>query len=405
MRIAFVTFEYVTEPGFKSIHGHGGIATSIYRCAQALKDHGHEPIVIVASSSDEIIEHEGIQVYRVDVRSRWVNYLQRIKFIRKFVPAIRWIQQSKLYNKRLLEIYKTNPIDIIEYTSYAATGLFRLKNFPSVVRISSLQRLLEDGANKNKMFFLEKLENISFRKADKIIGPSIVAAKLLEKIINRNVQVIVWPFIPLKVAEDVAVYHDMLQSKRYLLFIGSIGLLKGIKTIADILPELFKKYKDLYFVFVGKDDFYNDRPMMNYVWHQSGKYRGRVIYLGILPHHQLFPIIRNSEAIVLPSRVDNLPNTLIEGMTMGKIVIGTRGASFDQLITYGENGFLCNRDDKKDLLEQIEIVLNLEYKNKKDIEQAAKERSKELAEDKIIPQLLNIYNEVINKFNSKDFIK
>ena len=183
------------------------------------------------------------------------------------------------------------------------------------------------------------------------------------------------------------------------------GVLKGIKTIADILPELFKKYKDLYFVFVGKDDFYNDRPMMNYVWHQSGKYRGRVIYLGILPHHQLFPIIRNSEAIVLPSRVDNLPNTLIEGMTLGKIVIGTRGASFDQLITYGENGFLCNRDDKKDLLEQIEIVLNLEYKNKKDIEQAAKERSKELAEEKIIPQLLNIYNEVINRFNSKDFKK
>lgn len=405
MRIAFVTFEYVTEPGFKSIHGHGGIATAINRIARSLKNLGHEPLVIVSSYSDEIIEHEGIPVYRVNIRNRWVNYLQKIKFIRKFVPAIRWIHNSRLYNKRLLEIHKTNPIDIVEHTSYAATGLFRPKNIPSVVRISSLQELLEDGANNSKMFLLEKLENLSFKKADKIIGPSIVVAKSLEKKINRDVQVIVWPFTPLKVAEDDNVYRDALKSKRYLLFIGSIGLLKGIKTIADILPDLFKKYKDLYFVFVGKDDFYNDKPMMNYVWHQSGKYRGRVIYLGILPHHQLFPIIRNSEAIVLPSRVDNLPNTLIEGMTFGKIVIGTRGASFDQLITYGENGFLCNRDDKKDLLEQIEIVLNLEYKDKKDIEQAAKEHSKELAEEKIIPQLLNIYNEVINRFNNRNVKK
>ena len=104
MRIVFITFEYVSEPGFQSIHGHGGVATSIYRATQALKKYGHKPLVIVASNSDEIIEHEGIPVYRVNVRSRWVNYLQRIKFIRKIVPAIQWIQQSKLYNKRLLNL-------------------------------------------------------------------------------------------------------------------------------------------------------------------------------------------------------------------------------------------------------------------------------------------------------------
>ncbi len=399
MRVAFITFEYVSEPGYKSIHGHGGIATSLYRATQSLKDQGHDPLVIVRSNTNELIEHEGIPVYRVDVNSRWVNFLQKIKFIRKYVPAIRWMRQSRLYNKRLLEIHKTTPIDIVEHTSFAATGFFRPKNIPSIVRISSLQGLLEDGANNNKMFLLEELENKSFQKTDKIIGPSVVAAKLLEKKINRNVQVIEWPFIPLRVAEDDSVYHDALQSKKYFLFIGSIGLLKGVKTIAEILPELFTKYKDLYFVFVGKDDFYNGKPMMNYVWHQSGKYRGRTIYLGVLPHHQLFPIIRKAEAIILPSRVDNLPNTLIEGMTLGKIVVGTQGASFDQLITHEKSGFLCNRDDKEGLLKQLETVLNLDKRNKADIEYAAKERSKDLAEEKIVPKLINIYNETINNFN------
>ena len=80
MRIAFVTFEYVSEPGFKSIHGHGGIATAINRIVRSLKDLGHEPLVIVTSYSDEIIEHEGIPVRseerRVgkECRSRWSPY-------------------------------------------------------------------------------------------------------------------------------------------------------------------------------------------------------------------------------------------------------------------------------------------------------------------------------------------
>lgn len=394
MRIAFVTFEYVSEPGYDSIDGHGGVAISIYRIAQGLKKYGHEPIVIVRANSNETIEHDGISIHRVDVRSRWVNILQKIKIIRKFVPAIRWIRQSRLYNKRLIQLHNIKPIDLVEYTSFAATGLFRRKEIPSIVRISSLQGLLEDGADNNKMFMLEKLENKSFNKADKILGPSNVSARLLENKINKKVELIEWPFTPLSSPEDDTLYSDSLSNKKYLLFMGSIGLLKGTKIIAEILPELFKKYKDLYFVFAGKDDSYNGRPMMNYIWNKAGKYRGRVLYLGILPYTQLYPIIRNSEGVVLPSRVDNLPNTLIESMTFGKIVIGTRGASFDQLIVDGQNGFLCNRDDPVSLLNKIEELLSLNTSEKEKIEKAAKQRSKDLDMDVIIPRLVSIYNQL-----------
>jgi glycosyltransferase involved in cell wall biosynthesis len=297
----------------------------------------------------------------------------------------------------LYDLHKINPIDVVEYTSFAATGLFRRKDIPSIVRISSLQQLLEDGAGNKKMFMLEELENKSLIKADGILGPSQVTAKLIQQKINKEVIVIEWPFTPLNVPEDNILYSDSLLNKKYLLFIGSIGLLKGAKTIAHILPKLFKKYDDLYFVFAGKDDFYKGRPMMNYIWSKAGKYRGRILYLGILPYKQLYPIIRNSEAVVLPSRVDNLPNTLIESMTLGKIVIGTRGASFDQLIEDGKNGFLCNRDDSDGLLAKIEQTINLKPTNKKKIENAAKLRSKDLNVDVIIPRLVHIYNSIIEK--------
>lgn len=398
MRIAFVTFEYVSEPGYDSVDGHGGVAVSIYRIAQGLKQYGHEPLVIVRAERNESIEHDGVIVHRVDVRSRWVNILQKIKFVRRFIPAIRWIRQSRLYNKRLSELHKTKPIDIVEYTSFAATGLFRYKEIPGIVRVSSLQGLLEDGSNNKKMFMLEELENKSFLKADQVLGPSNVAANLLKEKINRDINIIEWPFTPLNVTEDENLYIDSLSNRKYLLFIGSIGILKGTKTIAEILPKLFKKHKDLYFVFAGKDDQYNGRPMMNYIWNKAGKYRGRVIYLGILPYQQLYPIIRHSEAVVLPSRVDNLPNTLIESMTLGKIVIGTKGASFDQLIIDGQNGFLCNRDDQDGLLQKIEYMLNLNPVTMKKMENYAIESSKKLNVNVIIPRLLDIYNSIIKEF-------
>ncbi len=58
--------------------------------------------------------------------------------------------------------------------------------------------------------------------------------------------------------------------------------------------------------------------------------------------------------LFLPSRIDNLTNTCIESMALGKVVIGTQGAIFEQLIEDGVNCFLCRIDcKKKNYLKQL----------------------------------------------------
>jgi glycosyltransferase involved in cell wall biosynthesis len=68
-------------------------------------------------------------------------------------------------------------------------------------------------------------------------------------------------------------------------------------------------------------------------------------------------VIRQALAVVLPSRMDNLPNTCIEAMAEGKAVIGTRGTSFEQLIEDGVSGLLCDVDDPTALRASIERLL------------------------------------------------
>ncbi len=48
--------------------------------------------------------------------------------------------------------------------------------------------------------------------------------------------------------------------------------------------------------------------------------------------------------------MDNFPNACIEAMYFSKVVIGTDGASFEQLITHGKNGLLCRIGDSPDVV-------------------------------------------------------
>lgn len=143
----------------------------------------------------------------------------------------------------------------------------------------------------------------------------------------HDAQVIESPFVPFSGELDPAIYHEHLSTRRYLLFFGTVGLLKGVKCLAEILEPLLSRHKDLFFVFVGKEGRYGGRPMLEYVRAQAGEHDDRVLHFDRMSHASLYPIIDHAEAVVLPSRIDNFPNACIEAMSRGKIIVGTRGAS------------------------------------------------------------------------------
>lgn len=52
-----------------------------------------------------------------------------------------------------------------------------------------------------------------------------------------------------------------------------------------------------------------------------------------------------ADAAVLPSLVDNLPNTVIESLLLGIPVLGSRGASIDEIVEEGRSGHLVDLGD------------------------------------------------------------
>lgn len=392
MQIIFITPEYVTENNFD-----GGLANYLYRVCVSLVEFGHKPVIIVGSNKDEKIVHDGVTVYKVNVGNSCLNVIKKL-FPPTIGETIQWIVQSKKLNMKLKELCKYGKLDLVQYTSYTATALFANKKIPSIVRISSVQKLMDEKNDRpanwirNVLYFLELK---ALKKGKKLICPSKLISNEIQRITSRKVDVVEGPYNHRSEQEDQQPYNDLLQNKKYLLFFGTLCLLKGVKIIAEILSVLLSRHKDLHFVFIGKDVGYNGIPMMQHVWDKSGVNKERCLYLESMKQNQLIPFIKNCVCVVLPSRIDNLPNTCIEAMANQKIVIGTKGASFEQLIDDGSNGFLCEKDNPQDLLLTIEKALSLNKYQVEKIGRKAKNRIKSLYPDISVSKLLNIYKSIM----------
>lgn len=391
MNIAFITTEYTTEAGFD-----GGLANYLRNTCGALARRGHNIYVIVASDKNEVIRDGEVSVVRVVTRSKLVRVVGRI-FGARVSDVVKWLVQSWRLSRRLNLLCGEEGIDIAQYSSYTATGFFRDSAIPSLVRISSYQPAL-DKVNGLEVGLFRKfqyrLELIAMKRADGVFGPSYLIAGAVERVLKKSVEIVESP-VEMSMEGNASIYSDLLSGKKYLLFFGSLSILKGVKEIADILPELLSKYPDLRFVFVGKNFLYRGKPMMDYVWKMAGGYRGRCIYVGSVRKEFLAPIIDHAEALVLPSRIDNFPNTCLEGMVRGKIVIGTKGSSFEQIIEDGQNGYLCENSDPASLLEAIIKVVNLDGKKRLDIEAKAEVRMQTFNPEVIACKLENLYNGII----------
>lgn len=359
MRIAFLTPEYVTESNFD-----GGLANYLHRVALGMKHHGHDVEIFTRSDQNETIYREGILVKRIKVDSfilKCINHLTRYRFIQ----TLNILSLSHCLRKSLLKRHRLQHFDIVQASSYLACGLFSTfcRPAPIISRISSYAPLMRKFYRKpltRQQRFREWLELLALRFSDAVYAPSELLCRVIKESADIEADVVRPPFFIETNDFDESIYKKHLMEKKYLVFFGSIGLLKGGEALARSLPELLATYPKMFFVFAGKVlHVRENQSMLDYIKDKAGRYSNQIIYLGVLPHYQLYPIVKYSQAVVLPSLIDNLPNTMLEAMALGKVVIGTKGNSFDEFIDDGISGILVEANNSAQLFRSMERVWNM----------------------------------------------
>ena len=396
MHIAYMTSEFLT------VRLHGGLATYLDNITTIMAEHGHRVTVLTLSEQEGRLQYKtNIEVVRVPFTS--VNKTD------SFEQGVHMLRNSwKLYCA-LYKEYNRQNIDIVQSANWQAVGFFRSRRIPTILRVSSDSSLLRnadqylfdyDKALREKILE-DYLELYCVKRADAAFAPSHFCASVIEKRCGRKIGVIESPYINHSREMDDCIYREKLFHKKYILFNSSLSRLKGTHVGIEAAEQLLEKYPDLYMVYVGYDNGLSQmdgsiQSISLILERQNKKYAGRVLYLKHLKHSALFPIIIHSMACILPSRVDNLPNSCIEAMALGKIVIGTYGASFEQLIRNKENGLLIKRDSPIALIKAVDWLMNLSESEQLAIGERAADSIKKLSPEKVYDQLITFYKKAIS---------
>lgn len=389
MNILFVTgaFESHGEP-------LTGMPRYLYKMCRYLNTQTeHRASIVTADIENRLWDYDGVEICSVKIvslpgREAWIHY------------GLNAVIRDYLLQRKISEICKEKSVDMIQYTGWFGVGILHTGKVPAVMRMSSYCKVqLTANHTKHQVHVISLMERLAARRMNVVISPSRIVADQLQKDIHRKVHVIETPFWEDcgRGQWDASVYEKQLKGKQYLLYFGRMSANKGILTIAGMIGRLLKEHQDLYFAFAGIPSSYNGVDTFRILQNKAGANRDRIVYLGNLPHEKLLPVLKNAYAVLLPSLVDNLPNSCQEAMYHGKVVIGTWNSSLDQLIDDGISGYLSIPGDEEDLLRVTEKVLN---RNRDELEQAsvmAHNTIMRLEPQHIVPKMLKLYESVVQK--------
>jgi glycosyltransferase involved in cell wall biosynthesis len=344
----------------------GGLGNYLNRMTLLLTKAGHDVEIFVIRHKLEtprIIDFNGIRVEHMPLAKNWyfriVNFMDRLLFQTPYSGLHYNLGVSLALSRALEKRHNEKSFDIVQSANVSGAGLFikRKKGRKHILRLSSIIKpnLINDNQYKGiGARILVLIEKLMIIRADKIYAPSFFTAKNYKFLFSPKIHMLRPPFF-LEAEPD----NDFNQNipDKYLIHFGSIGTLKGSDLIAQALVKIWEQIPDFKMVWVGKERVGGEMNEYHRIW---GDFSKNIIWIPSLQKKELYAVLKKSTAAVLPSRVDNLPNTVIESLFLNVPVIGSDGASIDELVKEGLNGALIKIGDVNHLAElMIKAWVNL----------------------------------------------
>jgi glycosyltransferase involved in cell wall biosynthesis len=356
LRLAFLTPVFVTDGS------NGGLASYVNNITRACTEAGHQAEVFVLSwEKPGTIDHNGVRVHSVpfEPTAGWIQWARRIpniKGLRRLHEVIRMIARAKQLASAFESRNSQEPFDLVQSTDLWATGMAirPRRGLAQLVRCSNPIELYHQFEPKSN-----PRESVEWRVELRVVGrapivyaPSKLTADYYARRLQRPVHVCRPPAFhdPLTAGHPQSTATRDLPPKYLIHFGDYLGVRKGTQWLAKALPLAWRHAPDLTLVIAGRffDVEYRE---LQALWDE--KDRAKVVYLGRLAKSELFDVVRGARAAVLPSLVDNLPNCVYESLRMGIPVIGTRGASINELVEDGLTGDLVEALDEIALAEKM----------------------------------------------------
>lgn len=139
-----------------------------------------------------------------------------------------------------------------------------------------------------------------------------------------------------------------------ILTVGRLSPQKSIDTIINSLSEL-KRLHDYSFEFQIIGDGPERKSLEKLV--NRLKLENEVKFLGWIDQSHIQPYYEKADLFVLASIYEGMPNVVLEAMSKGLPILGTRIAGTEELVNHGVNGYLFEVKDIHALTDYLKLVI------------------------------------------------
>jgi glycosyltransferase involved in cell wall biosynthesis len=411
MRIWLLTSELPHEVA-------GGIARYVENFARILGTAGHE-VVIIARTEQACDKTLAQGVRLIGIVPRFARlYDPNPDGIADAHPAYPynllayWPAFSYQMAEEVLRLLQQLPLpDSIESHEYTALPYYLLhrkltertllERIPILVQLHSptFELAIPNQEPRYRLpdYWVAQMEKFCILAADGLLAPSAFLAHRVKTALRQSLDIATIPLPVLNAGNPPLRTTQPGQ----IVYVGRLELRKGVVPLVKACTHLWKDGVDFRLSLVGGDVDFLPR---NTTVGEFLKYRyarwiasGHLRIVGQVPHSEVLTQMRQAWAVVVPSLWENFPNTCLEAMGAGQVVLASQtGGQVEMIEANGVNGFLFDWQSPGDFEQKLHSVLSLGEAERFAIAQRAQERIRTLcAPEVVLPQRLRHYESVI----------
>lgn len=320
---------------------------------------------------DELV-HMGCIFHSVKLQRRGTNPISDIALLRSYMAILKEVSP---------DVVLTYTIKPNIYGGIACT----LHRIPYIANITGLGTALENEGILQ--IITTALYKIALHKATKVFFQNETNLQFMKKrgIVGDNTDLLPGSGVNLQQYQPMPYPNE---DTIHFIFVARVMQAKGIDQYLDAAEYVRKKYPNTRFHICGACDENYEGKL------QEKCDAGVVVYHG--PIKDMLPIYKMSSCTIHPTYYpEGMSNVLLESCASARPIITTDRPGCKEIIDNGSNGFVCEQQDSKDLIEKIEQFLALSHNDREKMGLAGrakveKEFDRQIVVRKYIEEIMHI---------------